>query len=178
MIASRWRSLLIVPCFAVCAGAQTPVAPQWPDSTQQAEMQAHLKAYASTYSRDLPEFTCAQSSFKNSDALEGHFRANSVIAVDLGPQRRREQKGLGASASVDGLIRDLFSSSNQFTFDRWAVLLGRRVAVYRYGQQSDRGDRQAEVYAEAETGVISRIVFRGFDTPAHFAGYYCWVEQN
>lgn len=172
--ATVWSALLVILCFAARLEAQPPAPIPPPDSAAQERMLAHAKAHAAKYSQDLPEFTCAQANFRNSDDTQGHLRPRSIVIVDLINHQTREQSGVEANIDLARLFRDLFSGDPQFRFDRWATLRGQRSAVFSTVSQN----RQADIYANASTGAPARIVFRGFDTPAHFASYSCSVQLN
>jgi len=74
---------LFVLCLRVTVGAQAPPLLGPPDSAAQAQMLAHLKAFASEFARNIPSFSCVQRSSKNSDTIQGHFSARSVLLIDL-----------------------------------------------------------------------------------------------
>jgi hypothetical protein len=137
-------------------------------------MLTHLKAYASEYARNMPSFSCVQRTTKTSDALQGHLSARSVVLIDLS-SRQKAQNGQPANVPVESLIRDLFSEDSQLTFVRWATLQGQHVAVFNNSRTEPGIERQADVYADADSGTISRIVLRGFSTPTLFSSYACWA---
>ena len=172
------RTASLVPLLVLClrgtVGAQAPPLLRPPDSAKQAEMLAHLKAFASEYDRNMPSFSCVQRSGKDSDTIQAHFNARSVVLIDMG-SRQRAQNGLPATVPIESFLRDLLSEDSQFTFVRWAILQGRRMAVFRNSQTEPGIERQAEVYADADTGTISRIVLRGWRTPSLYSSYACWA---
>ena len=119
------RSAGFVPLFVLClrvtVGAQAPPLHRTPDSAKQAEMLAHLKAFASEYDRNMPGFSCVQRSGKDSDTIQAHFNARSVVLIDLG-SRQVAQNGLPATVPTESFLRDLLLEDSQFTFVRWATL--------------------------------------------------------
>ncbi len=168
--------IIIVSFFCLAADlAAQPLAVLPPtDAAAQEEMLAHVKAYATKYALNLPDFTCAQSTVNNSDELLGRLNPRSIVVVDFIANQRDVQRGMAANIDLAGLFRDLFSGDRNITFRRWAALRGQKSAVFSLASQ----DRQAEIYAAASTGTPARIVFRGFDTPAHFARYSCSAQLN
>jgi hypothetical protein len=104
----------------------------------------------------LTDLSCTQAAFPGT---------SKTITVEFsGPHG-------GAASSIDaaGLLQDVFavSSGTQFEFDHWGSLQGKRQSVYRYSYQINGTTHAGLIYADENTGVISRIVFRGVDTPAH-----------
>jgi hypothetical protein len=171
------RTVSFVPLFLLClritVGAQAPPVVGPPNSAKQAEMVAHLKTFVSEYARKMPSFSCVQRNSKDSDTVEGSAR--SVVVIDLG-SRQREQNGLPATVPIESFLRDLLSEDSQFTFVRWAILQGRRLAVFHDGKTEPGIERQADVYADADAGTISRIVLRGWSTPSLYSSYACWAN--
>jgi hypothetical protein len=77
----------------------------------------------------------------------------------------------GAASTVDflGLLQNLFdaSSETQFHWNQWATVNGKTMAVFNYGFQLNGKTHAGLIFADENTGAISRITFRGTDAPAH-----------
>jgi hypothetical protein len=84
----------------------------------------------------------------------------------------------GAASNIDtaGLVRDVFapSSGTEFTFDHVGNVRGKAVAVYNYSFQMNGKTRSGSVFADEETGAITRMTFRGADAAAHL---FCSARQ-
>jgi hypothetical protein len=97
-----------------------------------------------------------------------------TITVDLsaGPHA-----GAASSINTAGLIQDVFalSSGTEFEFDHWATLAGNQLAAFRYSYQVNGQTHAGMFYADENTGAISRITFRGTNTPAHL---FCSAQSR
>jgi hypothetical protein len=86
-------------------------------------------------------------------------------------------RGTATSVNPASMIQDVFavSSGTSFGFDHWGTVEGQRRAVYRYGYQVNGKTHSGFIFADENTGAISRITFRGADAPAHL---FCSVESR
>jgi hypothetical protein len=77
----------------------------------------------------------------------------------------------GTPSGIDtaALFQDVFSvsSGTDFQWDHWGTLRGKKMAVYRYSNQINGKTHAGLVFADENTGAISRITFRGTDSTAH-----------
>jgi hypothetical protein len=148
-----------------------------PDSADQQKMLSQLKAYISTYKQFVPEISCVQKTLQSTDAVRGSLHSGGVVTIDLQSRQLQPRGGLGATIDVKGLIHELLAPDAQFSFSHLATLRGQQVGVFHYAPRDLTDTRSALIYADSNSGKISRIVFRGFDTTAHFEGLYCWTEN-
>jgi len=86
-------------------------------------------------------------------------------------------RGSVTSINPATMIQDVFaiSSGTSFGFDHWGAIEGQRQAVYHYGYQVNGKTHAGFIFADENTGAISRITFRGADAPAHL---FCSVESR
>ncbi len=85
--------------------------------------------------------------------------------------------GTAASVNTGGLLQNVFavSSATNFEFDHWGMLRGKKVAVYRYSNQISGKTHSGLVYADENTGAVSRITFRAAGTTAHL---FCTAQSR
>ena len=71
-------------------------------------------------------------------------------------------------------FRELFSTDAQFTVGGWESMNRHLVAVVNFAS----GDRAATIYIDPKTGVIARIMMRGYAAPNHFSSLQCSTESR
>jgi hypothetical protein len=85
----------------------------------------------------------------------------------------------GTPTNIDtlALFQDVFapSSGTDFQWDHWGLLKGKKMAIYRYSNQINGKTHAGLVYADENSGAISRIIFRGTDTTAHL---FCTLQSR
>jgi hypothetical protein len=105
------------------------------------------------------------------------FVANfpNVICVTLTPGISAQALPAG-NVEIESLLQEVFASSSGtlFTWERWANLSGKRIAVYRYALQVNGSVREGWVMAEDETTAPSRIILQPKDVAARFS---CAVKR-
>ncbi|MGD0435689.1 MAG: hypothetical protein ABSB86_04455 [Bryobacteraceae bacterium] len=171
------RALSILLCLAACGEAQSTRAVKPPPSAQQRRTLQQVKANLAEYKQQMPEFVCTPLwKPEDSDETEASRDVHSRVMVDLGPTER-DNPTTTTSFAVDPLIRGLFTADAKFTFVRWAKVHRKRVVVYRYKKKSKGGVREADIYAEEEAGIVSRIVFQDVETPEHVP-LFCRTAQK
>jgi hypothetical protein len=85
----------------------------------------------------------------------------------------------GTPTKIDtaSLFQNVFavSSRTEFQFDHWGAIRGKKMAAYRYSNQINGKTYAGSVFADENTGAISRIIFRGMDTTAHL---FCTAQSR
>jgi hypothetical protein len=137
--------------FALSLQAETPVVAR-PDSARQQQTIENVKRFA--YNRAV--LACTQAAFPGT--------AKTITMDFSGPHA-----GSASGKDLSGAFEEVFaiSSGTQFEWDHWGDLLGKKLAVYRYSYQISGKTHAGLIYADENTGAISRMVFRGADAPAH-----------
>lgn len=158
----------IVFCCALSLHAQprrvTQVRPPaLPDPTQQQHTVDRLKQFVGAFMEDLPNVTCVKQAIGILDPVP-----RKAVVVDL--TEAPERQGTPSNIEVEHLLQEVFSvsSGTEFKWERWATLRGKRRVVYSYIQQSDGRERYGVIYADEESGAISRIVFPATNEASHF----------
>jgi hypothetical protein len=167
----RHSPLLIWLCVVTGAGAQTRHEVEPPTPAEQREMLAHLTDYV-----EHPlQLVCTRQTMNvnGAEAVQASPQLRSTVEVNLGPPRP-VRGGIATSFAVEPLMRELLTPGVQFSTG-WALVDRKRVAVYRYRRQSDGGAQWASIYADRESGAISKIIFEGFNRPEH-APIFCQTE--
>jgi len=131
--------------------AQAPkLAPPEPQTLE------NIKQFASGH-LDPQNLSCTQ--------VEPPGNAKTVTLELVDPSPRH-----GAASGIDtgSLFQNVFavSSGTEFQFDHWGTIRGKKMAAYRYSNQINGKTHAGLVYADENTGAISRITFRG-EAPAH-----------
>jgi len=77
--------------------------------------------------------------------------------------------GTRSSIETGSLFDNVFSvsSNTDFEWDHWGMLRGKKLAVYRYSNRINGKTHAGLIYADENSGAISRMTFRGADTNAH-----------
>ena len=77
--------------------------------------------------------------------------------------------GTPSGIETGNLFENVFSvsSNTDFEWDHWGMLRGKKVAVFRYSNQINGKTHAGLIWADENTGAISRITFRGADATAH-----------
>jgi hypothetical protein len=146
------RSLALF--FALSLHAESPkLAP--PDPAREQQNLDNIKQFALTHLDRSANLSCTQI---------GAPSNSKTITIELAPARHRTASSIDAA----GLLEDVFapSSATEFQWDHWSNIKGKTEAVYRYSSRVNGRTRAGLVFAD-ETGIISRITFRGTDAPAH-----------
>jgi hypothetical protein len=77
----------------------------------------------------------------------------------------------GTPSGIDtaSLFQNVFPASNltDFEFDHWATIRGKKLVAYRFSNVVNGKTHAGSVYADENTGAISRIIFRPADQTAH-----------
>jgi len=157
-------ALLVLLFCCAASDAQNPLLLPPPDPSDLRQILSSVKTQLSQYAS--AGFSCSQKSGLLPDSVQGSSRVLSVVTVDFPENKRLEQNGVAASLDVDSMINTLLKPNAEFTFRRWAMLRGQRSAMLE-------SNENARIYVEPASGRVSRIIFRGFDTGAHFANFNC-----
>jgi hypothetical protein len=98
--------------------------------------------------------------------VESRPRDRGSVILYLKPAGKHA--GAVAEFPVLPLLDDLARGERQFVFAGWAALQKSLTAVYRL-------DRHADIYADPDSGEISKITLSGVDTPDH-ARLFCQIQ--
>lgn len=184
-----------------------PIPP--PTSVRQAEIIQAMRDYAMSYTKSLPNFFCVEVTRQHVDPNGGEsYRSTGTILSKVGYNEGQEYynvysvngkltettmdniKSGGATSTGEfgSLMREIFEprSEAEISWERWATLRGRRMAVFSYfidsGHSawyitygSGKTDEQrivtayrGSIFADANTGEIDRIRFEAVDIPRTF----------
>jgi hypothetical protein len=187
---------------------KTPPIPP-PDSVRQQKILDQIKQYALSYTQNLPNFICVEVMRRYIDPNAGdHYRSLGNILAKVSYNQGKESYkvysvngqysnvSLEQAASTGGavsngefgsLMREIFEDKRaaEFSWDHWATLRGRRMAVFNYFIDSGHSNYSIEygsgageqriitaykglIYADESTGEIARIKFVAVDIPRSF----------
>ena len=172
-------ALSLMFCFAVAVEAQLAPTfyppPQPPAPPDRDATLRQLRTSGAKLKENPPAFTCVPLATKT-------VRFRSSVAVDFAPPpqdrtdwdrfksdgiyrgfveaRERQQE-----VDLKPLFNELFSPGARFTVRGWSGLNRRKVALVRSSPASDGDNREATIYVDPNSGVILRIVRRGFEAP-------------
>ncbi len=136
-----------------------------PDPARQQQTVETVRQFALTHLNGQENLSCRQ-------AWAGTAK---TITLDLSDMPGQQP---GATTGIDtaSLIQNVFalSSGTQFEWDHWGSIGGKKLAVYRYSYQMNGQTHAGSVFADEDTGAISRMTFRGVDTPAHL---FCSAQK-
>ncbi len=123
-----------------------------PDSMRQEQTLNRIKEFAAA----LDRLSCVQA------PSPGSAKTITVEFAGAHP-------GVPSSIDVAGLLQDVFAVSSQaeFHWDHSGTVRGQGLAAYNYSFQINGKTHAGSIYADENTGAISRITFRGADAPAH-----------
>ena len=138
--------------------AETPhLAP--PDSARQAQTLESIKRFASTHFADASAVSCQQVSFPGTA---------KTITMEFSAEPETHP---GSPSQIDtaGMIQEIFavSSATEFTWDHSTSSGGRPVAAYRFSYLISGKAHSGTIFADENSGAISRVTIRGAQTPAH-----------
>jgi len=127
----------------------------------------NIKQFAAAHLDPRETFSCTE--------LEPQANSKTVTIEMTDPSTPRH--GTPSNFDTGGLLENVFSVSNNtdFEWDHWGMLRGKKVAVYRYSNQINGKTHAGLIYADENTGAISRITFRGADTTAHL---FCAAQSR
>jgi hypothetical protein len=114
---------------------------------------------------NIKQFAAAQNLSCNQVEPQSNTRTITIELVDPSTPRH----GIPSGIDTDALFKDVFSvsSGTDFQWDHWGTIRGKKTAVYRYSNQINGKTHAGLVFADENTGAISRITFRGTDSTAH-----------
>jgi len=184
-----------------------PIPP--PNSIRQEEIRQSMTDYALNYTKNLPNFFCVEVTrqYVDPNGAESYRNAGSILArvsYNEGQEKYSvysvnsklvdttmdgvKTGGATSTGEFGSLMRTIFDPQSQaeFSWDHWATLRGRRMAVFNYfvdsahsiwyihfGQAKDDDQRivtayRGLIYADPNTGEIGRIKFEAVDIPRSF----------
>jgi hypothetical protein len=150
----------------MCAAGQVKQAVKPPTAAERQEMLAHLRASLDEAAEHMPDLVCRPASTPDASvAPQEPHDLGGLVVVDLTLPWRGKQDENKSSFTVEPLIRELSTSDAKFVFTGWTTLRRKQMAFYRYKGKSKNGIRQAEIYADRESGTLTQIVFHGLKTP-------------
>jgi hypothetical protein len=119
----------------------------------------NLKQFAAVHFDPRESLSCTQ--------VEPQGNTRTITVEFLDPSTPRH--GVQTNVETANLFQNVFavSSATGFEFDHWSNLRGKKVAVYRYSNQINGKTHAGLVYADENSGAVSRITFRGTDATAH-----------
>lgn len=141
-------------CCTLSLQAQPPkLAPAQPQTLE------NIKQFAAAHFDPRESLSCTQL------APQSISRTVTVEMIDPSMPRH----GTPSSIETGGLFENVFSvsSNTDFEWDHWGMLRGKKVAVFRYSNQINGKTHAGLIWADENTGAISRITFRGADATAH-----------
>ncbi len=152
-------------CLPTSVEAQISHTVKGPRAAEQRELRDQVEANLVEYEKHMPNFVCQPLwRLSDSDVQQAGSELPKIVIADLEPSER-DAPSTAVNFSVAPLIRDLFSEKAKFTFVRWAKVRRKSMAVYHYKKKSRGGVREADIYADEESGMVSRILFQDVETP-------------
>ncbi len=153
-------SLAFLSALSLQAQPQKLAAPQ-PQALE------NIKQFASAHLDPRENLACTEV------AAPANTRTITIELIDPASPHH----GAPTSIETGVLFQNVFSPSSgtNFEFDHWGTLKGKKMAVYRYSNQISGKTHAGLVYADANTGAISRITFRAADTTAHL---FCSAQSR
>jgi hypothetical protein len=144
------RSLAFLLTLSLYAESPTKLAP--PEQTLD-----NIKQFAATHLDRRENLSCVQV---------GAPSSSKTVTVEFSALPAH---GIPSDVDAGGLLEDVFapSSATEFHWDHWATLKGKPLAVYNYSFQINGKTHAGSIFADENTGAISRITFRGAAAPAH-----------
>jgi hypothetical protein len=143
--------------FALTLQAQPPkqvvLAPPEPQALE------NIKQFAAAHFDPRESLSCTE--------VEAGANTKTITVEFLDPSTPHH--GTTTSINPIGLFQNVFSvqSGTGFEWNNWGTIRGKKMAVYRYSNQFNGKTHAGLVFADENTGAISRITFRGTDTTAH-----------
>jgi hypothetical protein len=115
----------------------------------------------------IKQFASAHLEHLSCNQVEQPSNSKTITVEFLDPSAPHH--GTPTGIGTASLFEDVFavSSATDFEWDHWGMLRGKKVAVYRYSNQINGKTHAGLVFADENTGAISRMTFRGADTAAH-----------
>jgi hypothetical protein len=128
-----------------------------PDAARQEQTINNVRQFASSHLDRHANLSCAQV------ATTASTKTITVEFTDVA------HRGTPSSLDATGMIQDVLaiSSGTDFEFDHYGTIGGKPFAAYRYSFQTNGKTHAGLIYADEETGAISRVTFRGADQAAH-----------
>ena len=196
-----WAAAVLVVSYGTRAAGQSAATEQAPGAEEQQKLIAAVREYADRYVSNLPNFLCIQVTEQYQTGRKAdHWLRGDTLTSKLVFSNGREQRSLelvNNKAAKDGrrrhspletegefgvLLDRIFSerSHASFTWNRWDVVRGKRVAVFDYAIDREhstlklmRSDLAQAIiaydgllYADAETGAVWRVTMTLKDIPA------------
>jgi hypothetical protein len=114
---------------------------------------------------NIKQFASSQDLSCSQVEPPSNTRTITIELVDPSTPHHGTPSGIDTAA----LFQDVFSvsSGTEFQWDHWGTLRGKKMAVYRYSNQINGKTHAGLVFADENSGAISRITFRGTDSTAH-----------
>jgi hypothetical protein len=127
---------------------------QTPDSDRHERTLNNVRQFASTLRENL---SCVEASSPGS---------SKTVTVEFS---EAPHHGTASTIDTSSLLQDVFavSSGAEFHWDHSGTLNGKTMAVYNYSFQLNGKTHAGSMFVNEDTGAISRITFRGMDSPAH-----------
>jgi hypothetical protein len=139
-----------------------------PDSIEQAKIIDEVRAYALSYTKQLPNFICVQvtrravdpsgtgSGYQHMDTITQRLSYNEqkedyqVVLVNNQPVTNMKMEQLGGTVSAGefgSMMKKIFEPETQtrFAWERWATLRGRRTYVFAYEVEQAHSDYHVSV---------------------------------
>jgi hypothetical protein len=148
--------------LAISLQAQPPrIAPPNPQALE------NMRRFAAVHFDPRESLSC------NEVERPSNSRTVTIEMTDPTAPRHGVPTGIDTAA----LFQTVFaiSSGTEFQFDHWGTIRGQKLAAYRYSNQSNGKTYAGSIYADENTGAISRIIFRGTDQTAHL---FCTAQSR
>lgn len=197
------------PATASVSTQSAPVIPP-PDSVRYEHILDSVKQYALNYTANLPNFICVEvtNRFVDPRSVDNYRSVGRILArvrykegqesyevysVNGKLQDVNSMTDVGGGGALStgefaSLLHSIFDPSSEasFSWEKWATLRTRRMAVFSYSIDSahssyhltyggEKGAQQqiitaysGSIYADPETGEVTRIKFNAVDIPRTF----------
>jgi hypothetical protein len=121
---------------------------------------------------NIKQFVAAHEKF-SCNQVEQPSNSKTITLEFLDPSTPHH--GTPSTIDTASLFQNVFPASNltDFEFDHWATIRGKKLVSYRFSNSANGKTHAGSVYADENTGSISRIIFRATDQTAHL---FCTAE--
>ncbi len=163
-----------------------PPPPPPPSAAEQAEVLAELRDYALAYTKNLPNFTCAQITRRHLDPVgrgpsqgdeirelvswvdgKEDYKVQMVSGKSVVNVSHLQLGGVTSEGEWGQMLNDVFDPRNEaeFHFERWGRLRDKRMYVYSYSIPESHGYSMNALDVHREyTSAYKGLVFADRDT--------------
>jgi hypothetical protein len=171
----------------VAAPPPPPPAPKPPSEAEQAQVLEEMRKYALNYTKNLPNFTCAQVTKRHLDpVLRGYmpqgdeirelvswvdgkedYKVQMVAGKSVVNVSHMQLGGVTSSGEWGQMLENIFDPMNQaeFHYERWGTLRDKRTYVYAYSIPESHGYSMNALDVHREyTSAYKGLIFADHDT--------------